>query len=184
MIPHSRPRFNASFKAAVARVLDSGYVAMGDEAAALEQEVASRLQLPYAAAVDSGSSALMLAVRALKGSRPEFTVGIPAYVCSAVLHAVRAAAATPYFMDCGPDLRLDPGRARVAATGLDAVVLVHPFGLIEPLVADAWPCPVIEDIAQAAGGSLNGRPLGSYGDIAVVSFYATKPWGGHVEAWC
>ncbi len=178
MIPHSRPRFNASFREAAARVLDSGHVAMGDEVAALEREVASRLQLPHAVAVDSGTSALMLAVRALKGPREKFTVGIPAYACNAVMYAVRGAGAEPLYMDCADDLGLDRDRAMSLADRLDAVVIVHAFGLPEPMACEPWPCPVVEDIAQAAGGELNGRPVGSYGDITVASFYATKPWGG------
>lgn len=151
---------------------------MGAEVLALEQDVATLVDMPHAVAVDSGTSALMLAVRALRGTRTGFTVGIPAYVCHAVPHAVRAAGAVPHAMDCGPDLRLEPEKARKAARSLDAVVLVHPFGYVEPLVAEAWPCPVIEDIAQGAGGSLKGKPLGCFGDITVLSFYATKPWGG------
>jgi len=160
------------------RILDSGHVAMGDEAQTLESEVAARLQQPFAAALDSGASALMLAVHALKGGRDKFMVGIPAYACSAVLHAVRAAGATPVCMDCADDLRLDRKRALAVADGLNAVVLVHPFGLVETLVTESWPCPVIEDIAQSAGGCLDGRPLGGFGDVVVASFYATKPWGG------
>jgi len=178
LIPHSRPRFGRPFSEAVLRILDSGHVAMGREAKALEDEAGKRLYLPCAVAVDSGTSALMLAVRSLKSDRNSFTVGIPAYTCSAVLHAVRAAGAVPLCMDCADDLRLDRGHAFATAAKCDAVVLVHPFGLVEPLVSEAWPCPVIEDIAQSAGGSLNGKPLGSFGDIAVASFYATKPWGG------
>ncbi len=177
-IPHSRPRFGHSFFKGLARVLESGHVAMGREAEALEKEVSDFLEMPHAAAVDSGTSALMLAVRALKGTRSNFVVGVPAYVCCAVSFAVRAAGAVPRGMDCGPDLRLLPEQVNAMASQLDAVVLVHPFGLVEPLVAETWPCPVIEDIAQGAGGRLHGRPVGSYGDVTIASFYATKPWGG------
>ncbi len=177
-IPHSRPRFGSRFSEAVTRVLNDGHVATGAEALALEQDVATFMGMPHAVAVDSGTSALMLAVRALRGVRTGFKVGVPAYVCHAVPHAVRAAGAVPQAMDCGPDLRLEPDEARKAASSLDAVVLVHPFGYVEPLVAETWPCPVIEDIAQGAGSSLEGRPVGCFGDITVLSFYATKPWGG------
>jgi len=121
---------------------------------------------------------LMLAVRALKKDRKTFHVGIPAYTCSSVLHAVLAAGAIPVCMDCTDGLCLDSNRALQKADDLDAVILVHPFGQVESMAAEPWPCPVIEDIAQSAGGSLQGRELGSFGDVAVASFYATKPWGG------
>ena len=151
---------------------------MGNEAHALEREVSQRLQQPYAIALDSGTSALMLAVRALKKDRKSFHVGIPAYTCTSVLHAVMAAGATPVCMDCTDDLCLDADLALQQGDDLDAVILVHPFGQVEPMVAESWTCPVIEDIAQSAGGCLDSRPLGGFGEVAIASFYATKPWGG------
>ncbi|RMD62350.1 MAG: hypothetical protein D6824_06860 [Planctomycetota bacterium] len=50
--------------------------------------------------------------------------------------------------------------------------------MLEPLATADWPCPVIEDAAQSAGGRLDARPAGAFGTAAVVSFHATKPWGG------
>jgi len=177
MIPHSRPRFGQNYCDRLVQVAESGITAMGPEAERLEQRLAGMLGRSCAVAVDSGTSAIMLALRSLAAERPVRRVGIPAYTCSSVLYAVRAAGCEPVCMDCGDDLRLTAG-APARASDLDAVVLVHPFGMVEPLAATQWPCPVIEDIAQSAGAQLNGRPLGSFGDVAVASFYATKPWGG------
>jgi len=162
----------------VADVVLSGHTARGPVSESLEDRIAGLTGMRYAAAVDSGSSALMLAMFSLMSRAPLKKVGIPAYACRALLHAVRACGAEPVFMDCAPDLRLDAAQAEALSSQLDAVILVHPFGMIEPLVKESWPCPVIEDIAQAAGGSFGGRPLGSFGDISIASFYATKPWGG------
>ena len=178
MIPHSRTLFDSACITAVSRVVESGHTARGPLNDSLEQRVAGLTDSRHAAAVDSGSSALMLAIYALKQRGSVNRVGIPAYACRALLHAVRACGAAPVFMDCGEDLRLDAGHAEALSGGLDAVILVHPFGMIEPLVAESWPCPVIEDIAQAAGGSFRDEPLGGFGDIGIASFYATKPWGG------
>jgi len=184
MIPHSRPVFGPAFADAVQQVMESGQLATGEVCAALEAEVAGLIGVSYAVTVDSGTSALMLALYALKAKRKVRRVGIPAYACRAVLHAVRAVDAEPVCMDCGEDLRLDAAQARDMAGSLDAVILVHPFGMIEPMVKESWPCPVIEDIAQSAGGRIDGqtgedgRMLGSFGDVSITSFYATKPWGG------
>lgn len=178
MIPHSRSRFDSACVRAVGDVVQSGHTARGHLSRALECRVASLTGMQHAAAVDSGSSALMLALFSLMQLGPVKRVGIPAYACRALLHAVRACGAEPVFMDCADDLRLDAAAAQTVAATLDAVILVHPFGMIEPLVADSWPCPVIEDIAQAAGGRFGGRPLGGFGEISIASFYATKPWGG------
>ncbi len=178
MIPHSRPAFGPSFRDKVVQVTKSGHVAMGDEALALEQNIARRVQKERAVAVDSGTSAITLALRALSRKESGSRVGIPAYTCSSVLYAVLAAECEPVCMDCGEDLRLIPEQAMKQAASLDTVIIVHPFGMVEPMAVEAWPCPVIEDIAQAAGAELNGRPVGSFGDVTVTSFYATKPWGG------
>lgn len=176
-IPHSRPRFGPAFTKVARRVIDSGYLLMGSEAAHLEREISTFVGQPVAAAVDSGTAALELSLRALAAGRRVERVGIPAYVCSSVLHGVRNAGCTPVLMDCGDDLCLLPD-AVAQAEAMDAVVVVHPFGLVEPLAAANWPCPMIEDIAQSAGAVLDGRPVGNFGDIAVTSFHATKPWGG------
>lgn len=177
MIPHSRPRFGKAFSDRLAEVVASGITAMGPEAERLEKRVADMLGRSCAVAVDSGTSAIMLALRALAEKREMRRVGVPAYTCSSVLYAARAAGCEPVAMDCGDDLCLRD-EALGQANELDAVVLVHPFGMVEPLAATEWPCPVIEDIAQSAGAMLNGQTLGSFGDVAVASFYATKPWGG------
>lgn len=178
MIPHSRPIFGAPFSDAVQSVMASGHTASGAQATLLEQTVIQHIGCHDAVAVDSGTSALMLAIRALSMQMTIKHIGIPAYACASLLFAVRAAGCTPVCMDCKHDLRLDADKAWDIANKLDAVILVHPFGMVEPLVKETWPCPVIEDIAQAAGATLDSKPVGSFGDIAIVSFYATKPWGG------
>jgi len=178
VIPHSRPVFDAAGVRAVSGVVHSGHTARGPLSEALEARVAGLTGMAQGAAVDSGSSALMLSLFALSAEMPVRRVGIPAYACRSVLHAVRACGAEPVCMDCADDLRLHAVQAAAMASTLDAVIINHPFGMVEPLVAEDWPCPVVEDIAQAAGGRLAERKLGGFGQINVVSFYATKPWGG------
>lgn len=178
MIPHSRPVFGKAFADAVQQVVASGQVVMGEETRLLEQRIAAMLACQFAVAVDSGSSAISLALRALAQHQPVKKVGIPSYTCSSVLYAVLAAGCEPVCMDCGENLHLIPDAALKQAASLDAVVLVHPFGMVESMAVESWPCPVIEDIAQSAGAELNGKPVGSFGQITITSFYATKPWGG------
>ncbi|MDQ6994540.1 MAG: DegT/DnrJ/EryC1/StrS family aminotransferase [Mariprofundaceae bacterium] len=178
MIPHSRPIFDDRFIHATTAVVRSSYTSEGEQSRELEQEVLKQCQQDDAVAVDSGTSALMLAIRALKTQQNIQKVGIPAYACASLWFAVRAAGCTPILMDCGEDLRLDVDYACKLAPTLDAVVLVHPFGMVDPLVAETWDCPVIEDIAQAAGATFQNKAVGSFGDVVIASFYATKPWGG------
>jgi len=162
----------------MADLLQSGNVVAGHEVVRLEQALCDRVGRHCAVAVDSGTSALMLALRLLGRERNPavMRVGIPAFGCASLLLAVRAAGMQPCTLDCDPDtltLMMD-----VPRTALDAVVVVHPFGMVEPLVDAQWDCPLVEDIAQSAGGAWRGRPLGSWGRIAIASLHATKPWGG------
>jgi len=177
-IPHSRPLFGAEYEATVKHVIQSGILAQGKQVQQLENTIAQALQLHHVQAVDSGTSALMLAIRALTQHKQGARVGIPAYACASLLFAVKAAGAQPVFIDCNTDLTLDAEQAREHSQHLDILVLVHPFGMVEPLAAEQFSCPIIEDIAQSVGATLHEKPIGSFGDICIGSLYATKPWGG------
>jgi len=177
-IPHSRLSFGKPFEQAAQQVIQSGFLAQGDVTTALTQTLQNRLSGQAVLAVDSGTSALMLTIRALVKGKKHARVGIPAYACASLLFAVKGAGATPVLMDCNANLTLDAEQAHNTAKTLDVLVLVHPFGMIEPLVSEHFNCPVIEDIAQSAGAIWQDQPVGTFADISIGSLYATKPWGG------
>jgi dTDP-4-amino-4,6-dideoxygalactose transaminase len=176
VVPHSRPLLGEAEQAAAARVIASGRLAPGPEAARCESLVARLSECADALAVSSGTTALTLALRCL-GLGPDDQVALPSYACAAVLHAVRAAGASPLVCDIEPSgLALDPEDvARRGGARLRAVILVHPFGMparLEPFRARGL--LVVEDCAQAPGAGDRGRPVGSRGDAAVFSFGPTK----------
>jgi perosamine synthetase len=175
-VPHSRPCLGRDEEEAARRALASGMLAPGPEAAEAAARLARLSGCGAAVLLSSGTTALTLALRAL-GVGPRDSVAIPSYACAAILHAVRAAPARPLLCDIDPGtLALDPedvarrsrGRARAA-------VLVHPFGVpagVDPFRARGL--LVVEDCAQALGGSDRGAPVGSRGDASVFSFAPTK----------
>ncbi len=176
-IPHNRPVLGPAEERAVVRVLRSGWIAPGREAAVFEREFAARLGLSGAVSVASGSAALHLAILGL-GIGPGDAVLVPTFACSALLNAVRYAGARPVPCDIRPgDLAIDPARALARAPRRTrAVVVTHTFGFpapVEPFRRAGL--SVIEDGAQSLGASLAGRPVGTLGDVAVFSFGATKP---------
>lgn len=126
---------------------------------------------------DSGTSALMLALRAVIREQPRRPVALPAYSCYDVATASDATAAPVLLYDLdpatlGPDLDSLEHSLR---NGASAVVVAHLYGVPVDLGAVAELCEafgvfLIEDAAQSAGASLEGRPLGSYGSLAVLSF--------------
>jgi dTDP-4-amino-4,6-dideoxygalactose transaminase len=160
----------------VAAVVRRGWVAPGPEVSGFERELAARLGTEAVAAVSSGTTALELALRALGvGSGDE--VVIPTYVCDALHHAVGRTGATAVLADADrATLSLSAADARVRLTPRTRCIIVpHAFGLAADLRGLlALGVPVIEDCAQTVAARLDGRPVGSFGTLAVCSFYATK----------
>jgi dTDP-4-amino-4,6-dideoxygalactose transaminase len=176
LIPHSRPTLSEEDATRVAAVVRSGFIAQGPEVAALERELASRLDVEATAAVASGTAALELALRALDVGVGDEVI-IPTYVCDALWQAVTRCGAVPVLADADPaTLSLsvkDAGARRTARTR--CVIVPHAFGLaLDVAPFSALGVPIIEDCAQALGATVGGRPAGSRGALAVCSFYATK----------
>ena len=177
VVPHARPWIGADEEEAALRVLRSARLAPGAEAARLEGLVARLAGCADAVALSSGTTALTLALHAL-GVRPGERVAIPSFTCAAVLHAVRAAQATPLLCDVDPAtlaLDADDLRRRAGPSGVRAVIVVHPFGHPVPLGPYRAPGTLLlEDCAQSPGARLGTAPVGSSGDAAVFSFGPTK----------
>lgn len=175
-IPHSRPLLGRGEQRAASAVIRSGMVAQGKEVACFEREMAMVLERRRAVAVSSGTAALHLALIAL-GVGERDIVALPSFACAALLHAVDLVGASPRLVDVDPrSFNMDPEDLQRKRHGrLKAVVLPHMFGLpanVEEIASLGL--PVIEDCALALGARNRGRPVGALGELAVVSFYATK----------
>lgn len=176
MIPHSRPSIGQREADAVLEVLRSGFVAGGPQVERFERRLSGVLQLPYVLATQSGTSALHLALLALKIKRGD-EVLIPSYACAALCHAVHYVQAIPVLVDAeAGGFNMDvAAAARNVGRRTRAVVVPHLFGTplnLRPLAASG--VPIVEDCAQSLGASVRGRPCGTQGTVAVLSFYATK----------
>jgi len=172
--------------AAVARVLASGWYILGQEVAGFEAEYAAALGLGHAVGVANGTDAIILALRALDIG-PGDRVATVSHTAVATVAAIELVGAEPVLVDIEPiSCMLDPVELDLcldAVPGIKAVIPVHLYGQSADLVpiletARRHGAAVIEDCAQAQGATLDGRPLGSFGDIACFSFYPTKNLGG------
>jgi dTDP-4-amino-4,6-dideoxygalactose transaminase len=175
-IPHSRPTLGVEESEAVSEVIKSGHIAEGDIVRRFEGALADRVGIEYAAATNSGTSALHLALLAMEVG-PGDEVIIPSYVCSALLNAVTYTGAAAVPAEIEPDtFNLDAADVHRRINRRTAAIIVpHLFGLaadMDPLLDLG--VPVVEDCAQAIGATYHRRPVGSFGPAAVYSFYATK----------
>jgi perosamine synthetase len=177
MIPHNRPTIEEADIRAVEETLRSQWIAPGRRVAEFEERLAAYLGgAGDAVAVETGSAALHLSLLALDVG-PGDEVILPTYVCSAVLNAIRYVGAVPVLSDTGEgcvNMTAEEVMPRITDRTA-AIVVPHMYGIpaeIGPLKETG--IPVIEDCAQSIGASSGGRKLGTQGDMAIFSFYATK----------
>jgi dTDP-4-amino-4,6-dideoxygalactose transaminase len=169
----------AEIEAAV-RVLRSGMVVQGPEVAAFEQEFGALVGDLHCVAVNSGTSALHLALLAL-GFGPGDEVIVPSFSFAASANAVRLVGATPIFADIEPgSFCLDPDAVAAAITPRTVAIMpVHLYGhpaAMDRLVplARRHDLAIVEDAAQAHAAALDGTPVGAFGVAGCFSFYPTK----------
>lgn len=191
-----RPALDAAW----ARVLDSGQFVLGPEVAAFEAEAAAYLGVEHAVALNSGTDALTLALRAIDVGPGDEVITTP-FSFFATSETILLAGATPVFVDLAPGtFLLDADAVAAAITPRTRALLpVHLYGELAPMrvlrqLADDHGIALIEDAAQAFGaryttpcracpdpaacaGAAAGSAAGALGDMAAFSFYPTKNLG-------
>lgn len=174
--------------AAIAKVVDSCDFILGEDVAEFEAEFAQYCHADHAVGVDSGTSALTLALRALEIG-PGDEVVLPPNTFIATAEAISAVGARPVFADVDANTHiLDPDRVRAAiGPRTRAVIAVHLFGRTAPLAAllditRTRGIHLIEDACQAHGARYRGKPVGSFGIAAAFSFYPGKNLGAFGDA--
>lgn len=187
-LPGQYKTLKPEIDAAVLRVLDSGDFALGPEVAEFEREFAAYVGTRHAVGLNSGTSALHLALLAL-GIRPGDEVITTSMTFIASAAAIRYAGAIPRFVDIEPvTCTIDPARLERAITSRTrAIMPVHLYGQIAAMddilaIAARHGLPVIEDAAQAHGTKdAQGRLAGSLGRVGCFSFYPSKNLGAYGE---
>jgi dTDP-4-amino-4,6-dideoxygalactose transaminase len=165
---------------AVVAVMRSGMLAQGAEVAAFEDEFAATLHTGPAAAVNNGTTALIVALQAA-GVKPGDEVIVPSFTFAATANAVALIGATPIFADIDPvTFCIDPQHAASLINGRTrAIIAVHLYGHMAPMrqlseLTEDHNRSLIEDAAQAHGAMRDGLPVGALADLATYSFYPTK----------
>ena len=173
----------ADVRAAIDRVIDSGWFVLGPEVEAFEREFAAASQVPHAAGVNTGTDAIALIFRALGIGPGDEVITSPLSAAYSAL-GIMMAGARPVFADIDPErLTLDPRAAEAAITPRTrALMPVHLYGQAADLrgfeaIAARHGLALVEDAAQAHLGTSDGRPIGTIGIAAASSFYPTKNLG-------
>lgn len=168
---------------AVARVLENAHYILGPEVAAFEAEFAQYQHAEHAIGVNSGTSALHLALLAAGVGPGDEVITVPfSFIATAA--AIVYTGARPVFVDIDPvTFNMDPARIEAAITShTRAIMPVHLYGQpadLDPIleIARRRGLAVIEDAAQAHGAEYRGRRVGAIGDIGCFSFYPAKNLG-------
>ena len=176
-IPFHRPAIGEREIEAAIEVLRSGWLTTGAKAHELEARLAQRIGVAHALAVNSGTAALHLALEAM-GIGPGDEVVVPAYTFTACGEVCAYLGARVVLADVGEDYLLGPEQLAKAVTErTKAVMPVHVAGLaadVDALRQTAPTARYVEDAAHALPSDVRGKPAGSLGDAAALSFYATK----------
>ena len=173
---------------AIAGVLARNDYILGDDVAHFEDEFAAYCEATHGVGVDSGTSALELALRALGvGPGDEVITSANTYIATAL--AVTAVGARPVLVDVDPTTRnLDPSRVAEAITPRTRCLIpVHLYGHPAPMdeimeLARTEGLRVIEDASQAHGARYRGRRVGGIGDVGAFSLYPSKNLGALGDA--
>jgi perosamine synthetase len=176
IIPHSRPSVDEGDIRAVGEVLRSGRIAQGVKVEEFEDALAHYVGKKCGVACSSGTAALHLALLGL-GVESGAEVIMPSYVCSAPYFAAVQTATVPRIVDIDiSNFNICSDAVKPHITPMTkAIIVPHMFGNpadLEPL--QELGIPIIEDCAQSLGAEYRSRRAGSFGELSVFSFYATK----------
>jgi dTDP-4-amino-4,6-dideoxygalactose transaminase len=172
---------------AIDAVLESCEFTLGSEVAAFEREFAAFVGSPHGIGVNSGTSALHLALLAAGVGPGDEVITVP-FTFIATVSSIDYTGARVVFVDIDPvTFTMDPSAVEAAITPrTKAIIPVHLYGQVADMdpvleIARRHRLIVIEDAAQAHGAEYQGRRAGSMGDLACFSFYPGKNLGAYGE---
>ncbi len=183
-LKRSNSRFTENILVRFEKILEENAFILGPEVKELEQRFRNTYGSSHAIGVNSGTDALLLALKACDIG-PGDEVLVPAFTFIATADVVVRLGARPVFIDIDEqtyNINSDLLEQKITSQ-TRAIIPVHLYGLACNMdsimkVAEKHNLSVIEDCAQAQGSTWKGKPVGTIGDFGAFSFYPTKNLGG------
>jgi len=182
-LPSQIKTFRPELEAAIGRCLDTGAFCLGPEVKQFETEFAAFCGAGHCVALNSGTSALHIAMRLLDLGPGDEVITTP-FTFIAPSWAIVYTGARPVFVDVDKaTLNLDPALVERAITHRTKALLPvhlygHPCDLASLMdISQRRNLPLVEDAAQAHGALYGGKPVGTFGAMSAFSFYPTKNLG-------
>jgi perosamine synthetase len=175
-ILHNKPTVGKNELAALKKTIDSSWIIAGPEVKEFENKMAKMHKRKFAVALNSGTSSIHLSLLALSIGKGDKVI-VPSYTVGDLLNAILYTGAEPVVVDVEKNsFNMDPKKvAEKLSKKTKAIIVPHMLGI--PAKIDEimkFGIPIINDCAQSLGCIYNNKPLGSFGDFAIFSFYATK----------
>jgi perosamine synthetase len=179
-VPVSRPHIWGDEKLNLCQAIDGGWISSrGPFLDEFEDRFAEKIGTRYAVAASSGTAAVHLALSVLDLDKNDEVI-VPDFTMISPVLGVLACGAIPVPVDADETWNMDVERIERAITDRTrAIVVVHTYGhparidrIME--IARRNNLRVVEDAAEALGARVSGQPVGSFGDLAIFSFYANK----------
>jgi UDP-2-acetamido-2-deoxy-ribo-hexuluronate aminotransferase len=183
-------RYQTAIDAAIQEVLNSTEFISGPAVTRFEEHIAQVAGTDYCVSCANGTDALSLVMMAWGIGKGD-AVFVPDYTFFATAEIVSHCGATPIFVDVDPrTFNIDPHQLQIAIEKVIAegklfpkvIIPVDLFGVPADYpaleaIAKQYGLKILEDGAQGFGASVNGKMVGSFGDIATTSFFPVKPLG-------
>lgn len=155
------------------------YIKHGRQVGLVAERLRHFFGVSHAVPVDSGRSALLLALKSF-GIQKGDEVLVQAYTCVVVINAIQFSGGTPVYVDIANNFCMDPDDVRKKITSrTKAMIIQHTFGHAAPLdallsIAREHGINTVEDCAHVFGATYRGKKLGTFADIAMLSFGSDK----------
>ncbi len=175
-IKHNKPLIGKDELNAINDVIKSEWIIADSQVKKFEKSVAKMNNFKYGIALNSGTAAIHLALLSL-GLKESDEVILSAFTVADPLNAINYTGAKTVLVDVEKnsfDINIEEIKRKITKN-TKAIIVPHMLGSFAKInELENLGIPIINDCAQSIGGIYKGKPIGSYGDLTIFSFYATK----------